>query len=196
MNIKEQTFDVAVAPIGKISQQTQQEHLNLYKGYVKNTNLILSKIDEYSIDPDKYSYEIGELSRRLSFEYNGVKNHEYYFEQTEGTRTPISNDSLLYKQIQMQWGSWDTWLQRFTLLAKTRGIGWAILYYDPTNKQLFNTWVDEQHIGHLNGCQFILGIDMWEHSYVADYLPSGKGAYISDYLANINGDTVSKRFNP
>jgi superoxide dismutase len=40
----------------------------------------------------------------------------------------------------------------------------------------------------------ILGLDMWEHSYVADYQPSGKKSYIEDFFANLNWLVVEAHF--
>jgi superoxide dismutase len=54
--------------------------------------------------------------------------------------------------------------------------------------------VDEQHLGLLNDCTMILGLDMWEHSYVADYQPSGKKQYIEDFFANLNWEVIEGRF--
>jgi Fe-Mn family superoxide dismutase len=75
-----------------------------------------------------------------------------------------------------------------------RGIGWAILWYDKKNNSLLNSWVDEQHLGQLQGCTPILALDMWEHSYVADYQPSGKKQYIEDFFANLNWNKVEENF--
>lgn len=176
-----------------ISEKNIEEHLKLYAGYVKNANLILEKIEELSKDADKNAYLLGELSRRFSFEFNGIYNHEYYFEQFEGGHKPHSLESDLKKKIEEQWGSFDNWLQKFKILATTRGIGWAMLYFDSGTKTLINSWVDEQHLGQLNGCETILALDMWEHSFVADYHPSGKKNYIEDFFANINWQIVENR---
>ena len=178
-----------------ISAQIITEHLKLYTGYVKHTNLIQQKIADYQQEGDARIYELGELSRRFSFEYNGMKNHEYYFAQLEYGPVPLDPTTTLYERIVGQFGSFEQWTTMFTLLSKTRGIGWAVLAYDPTTDLLLHTWVDEQHLGHLNSCQFILGIDMWEHAYVADYQPSGKAQYIYDYLTQINWSVVANRFN-
>jgi superoxide dismutase len=40
----------------------------------------------------------------------------------------------------------------------------------------------------------ILALDMWEHSYVADYQPSGKKQYVEDFFANLNWVVVEERF--
>ncbi len=178
-----------------ISTLTTEEHLKLYQGYVKHTNLIIDRIAEYSQNSEKYTYELGELQRRFSFEYNGMKNHEYYFRQLEGQAVPLAADSSLMQKIITQFGSWDAFIARFTTIALTRGIGWAILYYDQETQQLITAWVDEQHLGQLNSAQFIFGIDMWEHAYVADYQPSGKKQYVMDYLAQVNWSVVAKRIS-
>jgi Fe-Mn family superoxide dismutase len=56
------------------------------------------------------------------------------------------------------------------------------------------SWVDEQHLGQLSGCSPILALDMWEHSYVADYQPSGKKKYIEDFFANLNWQKIEQNF--
>ena len=86
------------------------------------------------------------------------------------------------------------WLSMFKLMAMTRGIGWAVIYWDPKMQQLTLGWVDEQHLGHLLGLTPILMLDMWEHSYVADYMPSGKKQYIEDFFANLNWEVIEENF--
>ena len=59
-----------------VSEKALEEHLKLYLGYVKNTNTILAKIDEYTKDAESNAYALGELQRRFGFEFNGVRNHD------------------------------------------------------------------------------------------------------------------------
>ena len=182
------------------SAKNVEEHLKLYAGYVKHSNLVLEKIEELKkiSDPTTTSgpgniYLLGELSRRFSFEYNGMRNHEIYFRQFEGGAKELSDSSSLKKAIEKEWGSFDGWLQNFKTLAMTRGIGWAMLSYDNRDSRLIMSWIDEQHLGQLNGCDTILALDMWEHSYVADYQPSGKKQYVEDFFSNLNWGVVEKR---
>lgn len=161
-----------------ISAKTIEEHLKLYSGYVKNLNETLDGKQDI---------------RRLGFEYNGMRNHEIYFSSLENGAKPIS-DSQLKKQIESDFISFDTWLTNFKSIAMTRGIGWAMLYYDKQNKCLINTWIEEQHISQLQDCSLILTLDMWEHSYVADYLPSGKKGYVEDFFLNLNWEKVEGNF--
>lgn len=177
-----------------ISAKNIEEHLKLYAGYVKHTNLILEKITEYAKDAETNAYVLGELQRRFSFEFDGMRNHEYYFASLESGPQAINTESALYKKITEQFGSYDAWLMRFKAIALTRGIGWAILYYDTQTDKLLNTWVEEQHLGHLTGLTPILALDVWEHAYVADYHPSGKKQYVEDFFTNLNWGVIEKNF--
>ena len=177
-----------------ISSKTIEEHLKLYAGYVKHTNLILEKIVELSEDTEKNLYTIGELKRRLGFEFGGMRNHEYYFSQFEGDAVAMNTESALYKKIESIWGSYEKWLSEFKTLAMTRGVGWAILYHDDTNDNLINTWVGEQHEGHLTGLKPVLVLDMWEHSYMLDVAPSEKKKYVEAFFENVNFGIVEGRF--
>jgi Fe-Mn family superoxide dismutase len=192
MSFVERKFDIGT--LDGIGAKSIEEHLRLYAGYVKHSNLIIDKIAEYSADSEKNAYVIGELQRRFGFEFDGMRNHEYYFEQFEGGASDLSPESALATAIAGEWGSLDVALTRFKAIAMTRGIGWAIMYYDPTTKRLLNAWVDEQHLGHLIGLKVVLALDMWEHSYMLDYVPSEKKKYVDAFFKNINGKKIEERF--
>jgi len=177
-----------------ISDKNIEEHLKLYAGYVKNANLILEHIEELSPQSEKYAYELDELRRRFSFEFDAMRNHEYYFSALESGSTPLTTSGSLAKAIEQEWGSFENWLNRFKSISLTRGIGWVFLYYDQQTKRLLNQWVDEQHLGHLTGLSPVLALDMWEHAYVADYQPSGKKQYVEDFFANLNWSVIEKTF--
>lgn len=188
----EQKFNIG--ELKGISKKNIEEHLKLYSGYVKNANTILEKVQEMKSDSEKNAFTIGEVMRRFGFEYNGIRNHEVYFSTLEGGPKELSNSSKLKSQIEKDFGSFDVWLQEFKALGLTRGIGWAMLYYDRKSECLLNAWIDEQHLGQLQDCALILGLDMWEHSFVADYQPSGKKNYIEDFFANLNWEKVEGNF--
>ena len=173
----EQKFNIPT--LKGISAKTIEEHLKLYAGYVKNLNETLEGKQDI---------------RRLGFEYNGMRNHEVYFSSLEGGHGEISEISQLKEQIVKDFGSLDLWLTSFKALAMTRGIGWAMLYWDRKSKCLLNAWIDEQHLGQLQDCALILGLDMWEHSYVADYQPSGKKNYVEDFFLNLNWEKIEGNF--
>jgi len=189
---EEQKFNIPA--LKGISDKNIEEHLKLYSGYVKHTNLILEKIAELSSDREANTYEIGELRRRLGFEFDGMRNHEYYFKSFEKGPQNLGEKSYLKKAVEEEFGNFGDWLSEFKHMALTRGVGWAILYSDRANKRLLNTWVDEQQLGHLTGLRPVLALDMWEHSFVADYQPSGKKQYVEDFFENLNWEVIENNY--
>lgn len=180
-----------------ISAKNIEEHLKLYAGYVKNTNLILEKIPQYQgyVNEDAFApYVVSEIQRRFSFEFNGMRNHEYYFRSLEGGAKPLPEESTLRSIINAQFTSFDAWLNDFKAIAMTRGVGWAVIYWDKETEQLVPAWIDEQHLGQLNGLGWVLGIDMWEHAYVYDYSTSEKKKYIDAFFENLNWSVIEENF--
>ena len=145
-------------------------------------------------DAEKNAYILGELQRRFGFEFNGLRNHEYYFKSLEGGPKPLPENSLLRAAIEKEAPSFEAWLSGFKTVAMTRGIGWAVLYYDQATDQLVHAWIDEQHLGQLNGLDWVLGIDMWEHAYVYDYPTSEKKKYIEAFFKNLNWEVIEGNF--
>ena len=108
-----------------ISVRTTEEHLKLYAGYVKHANIITTTIAEMSkyTGPDMpmpagTTYAINEMRRRFSFEFNGMRNHEYYFEQLEGGQNMGNMESALAQQMKKDFGSSEAWFEEF---KKTHG---------------------------------------------------------------------------
>ncbi len=175
-----------------ISQKQLDVHLKLYEGYVKFINVIDERQAEMMKDSAKYAYELGEVTRRIGFEWNGMRMHEHYFSQWEGAASPIQGG--LEKALVAQYGSMDLWLARFKGIAMMRGVGWVVLSYDAVGKQFVNNFVADHELGQLNGLTTILALDMWEHAYMVDYVPAEKSKYVDAFFANLNGGIVSSRF--
>lgn len=189
---KTKTFEIG--ELAGISSKTIEEHLKLYKGYVTNTNLIFNKISELKSDPEKNTFVLGELQRRLGFEFDGMRNHEYYFASLSGSKKEINENGDLHASIEKEWGSFENFLTHFKFVATTRGPGWSILYYDKMSDKLIISWVDEHHLGQLTGLSPILCLDMWEHAYYLDYIPSEKKKYIEAFFSNLNWESVENNF--
>jgi Fe-Mn family superoxide dismutase len=189
---EEKKFKIGV--LKGISAKNVEEHLKLYAGYVKNINLIFEKLGELMADPEKNAYVIGELHRRIGFEFNGMRNHEYYFKSLEGGAKPLPKNSRFKKSIEEQSPTLEAAMMGFKTLAMTRGVGWAILYYDKQSGQLIPAWIDEQQLGQLNGLSYVLGIDMWEHAFVYDYPTSEKKKYVEAFFENLNWEVIEQNF--
>ena len=83
-----------------ISDETLEMHFKLYEGYVKETNKLSEKIQEFiqdgKVDQDEMP-AYSELTRRLGFEFNGMVLHEYYFENLQkggGTGDPAQHVAI------------------------------------------------------------------------------------------------------
>lgn len=190
---KEKTFNFS--GLEGLSDKQISEHIKLYQGYVKNTNAILQKIEELKKDTEVNALALSELSRRFAFEWNGLRLHEIYFGSLLNKK-PLTSNGNLEKAILAQYGSFEAWQNEFAAHGLMRGIGWVILFYDPEQKILLSKWVSDHEIGHLAGLPVILAMDMWEHAYLFDYLPSGKKDYISAFFKNLNWEAIESRFAP
>ncbi len=185
------TFDLPV--LDGISEKSVEEHLGLYTGYVKNFNAIAAKLIEYAADTEKNAHALSELIRRKSFEFDGMRLHEYYFEQFEGGPTPLTAGSALERQLKKEYHEY--FKEYFAAIGGIRGPGWAILYWDAAAKEFQTGFVGEQHQGLFAALPIVLALDVWEHAFLLDYGAQGKGKYVDAFFKNLNWSVVEKRFD-
>ena len=183
-----------IPPLEGISPKSIEEHLGLYQGYVKNFNAITALISELIKDSETNAHAIAELVRRKSFEFDGMRLHEMYFEQLEGGLKGMEADCELATALSEQFGSMASALAQIKQAGMMRGPGWAILYVDPSAKQFHIGFSGEQHNGHYVTLPIILALDVWEHAYLLDYGAQGKGKYVDAFLKNLNWTVIEKRF--
>jgi superoxide dismutase, Fe-Mn family len=175
------------------SDETLTTHFKLYQGYVTNTNLLLSILNQYAAEGKQRSPQFQEIKRRVGWEYDGVRLHELYFSNLGGQGTQIDMQSPLAKRIIQDFGTFEAWKKDFIATGMLRGIGWAVLYKDPIEGRLINTWIGEHDIGHLAGATPILIMDVWEHAYMLDY-GIDRSAYINAFFNNVDWNIVSQRY--
>jgi Fe-Mn family superoxide dismutase len=166
-------------------------HFKLYQGYVKNVNVLLEKLSALLVEGKDRSPEYAELKRRFGWEFNGMRLHEYYFENLGGKKPPDTS-SALYKKIVSCFGTFEAWKQDFVSTGVMRGIGWVILYEDTQNGRLFNSWINEHDAGHVSGARPRLVMDVFEHAFMTDYQLE-RAKYIEAFINAINWDVVQGR---
>jgi len=180
-----------------ISDNTLTVHFGLYEGYVKNTNLLNEQISEIRKSGQAASAnpQFAELTRRLGFEYNGMRLHEYYFDNLtsrgSGSPSPALSDALA-----STFGDFETWKKDFAAVGGMRGVGWAIAYQDPWTGRISNHWVSLHEDGNVAGFRPILVMDVWEHAFILDYKPAERSKYIESFFANVGWDAVAVRLKP
>ena len=177
-----------------ISEKQIAVHLGLYAGYVKHVNLLREHIaDLTKQDPERHAFAIESIRRRMGFEFNGMRMHEFYFSQWEGGATPHAEDSAFEKAVSEKYGSWDGILTHFKKVGMSRGSGWATLCWDKKGKTPPMWWTVDHELGMLADVNIILAMDMWEHAYMVDYIPAEKMKHIEAFLKNLNWSVVEAR---
>ena len=173
------------------SETLLKNHFTLYQGYVTNTNKGLDALEQMLKEAKTGTAEYAELKRRLGWEFNGMRLHEYYFENLGG-KTPLDKYGALGKQMQCDFGSVEEWEKDFRATGAMRGIGWAVLYQDNISHRLINCWINEHDAGHPAGCAPILIMDVFEHAFMLDY-GLKRADYIESFFKNVDWAAAESR---
>ena len=185
-------FDHLLGTAG-FSDNLLKNHFTLYQGYVKNVNLLIEELETLLKDGKMGMPSYAELTRRFAWEFNGMRLHELYFGNMKKEGAALSQAGGLFENMCKLYGSYENWEKDFKTIGFMRGIGWAILYYDPISKKLFNVWVNEHDAGHLSGAAPLLVLDVFEHAYTLDY-GIKKVDYIQSFFKAIDWSVVEARF--
>lgn len=175
------------------SEMLLKNHFTLYQGYVANTNKVTEALMAMLQDGKTGTPEYAELKRRIGWEYNGMRLHEYYFGNMTRQGAPLDKNSKLFKKIMEDAGSYEMWEKEFKACGAMRGIGWAVAYYEPVAGKIDTVWINEHDVGHLCGAVPLLVMDVFEHAYMIDY-GLKRADYIEVFFAAIDWNVVAKRF--
>ena len=173
------------------SETLLKNHFALYQGYVTNTNKVLDILNQILKDGKAGTPEFAELKRRVGWEFNGMRLHEYYFENLGG-KSPLDKNGRLSKKVIEDFGSYEAWEKDFKATGAMRGVGWAVLYQDISNGKLVDFWINEHDVSHPAGCNPILIMDVFEHAFMLDY-GLKRADYIEAFFKNINWPSVESR---
>ncbi len=174
-----------------LNKDLLEQHYKLYTGYVNNTNKANAALSEMLAAGKADSAEFNEYRRRLGFEYNGMRLHEYYFGCMKSGGSPV--DAKLKKAVGDVWGSWEAWMTDFVRTGMMRGVGWSILYQDPMNGALSHHWIGDHEYFHPAGFSPILVMDVWEHAFLLQFGAGGRKAYVDAFFKNVDWSIVGKR---
>ena len=173
------------------SETLLKNHFTLYQGYVSNTIKLFAILEQMVIEGKAADPEFAELKRRLGWEFNGMRLHEFYFGNLGGT-APMDEGGTLAKKLAESFGSVDRWEKDFRATGAMRGIGWTVLYQDSANGRLSNFWINEHDQGHPAGCLPILVMDVFEHAFMLDY-GLKRADYIEAFFENTDWQVVEGR---
>ena len=176
------------------SEQLLKNHFTLYQGYVANTNKLIDTVSALARDGKSGTPEYSELTRRLGWEFNGMRLHELYFSNMSKKGEALDKNCALAKKIAEDFGGYESWEKDFKAVGSMRGIGWAALYADPEAKRLFNCWINEHDSGHFCGAAPILIMDVFEHAFMIDY-GLKRADYIQAFSGTIDWKTAAGRYD-
>jgi Fe-Mn family superoxide dismutase len=176
------------------SNQLLNNHFTLYSGYVTNTNKLMDELAELEKQGKAGTPQFAEMKRRFGWEFDGMRLHELYFGNMVKGGAALDTACKLCAKIAEDFGSFENWTKQFKAVGAMRGIGWTVLYYDPTGNKLINTWIGEHDTGHLAGAAPILIMDVFEHAFMIDY-GLKRADYIEAFFKAIDWAVAAKRFD-
>jgi Fe-Mn family superoxide dismutase len=173
------------------SETLLKNHFTLYQGYVTNTNKLMDTLTSMLKEGKVGTPEYAELKRRMGWEFNGMRLHEYYFDNLGG-KAALDKSGKLAKKLADNFGSYEDWEKDFRSAGAMRGIGWVVLYQDNVSGKLLNQWINEHDVGHPAGCVPILVMDVFEHAFMTDY-GLKRADYIGAFFKNLNWAVAESR---
>jgi Fe-Mn family superoxide dismutase len=181
----------ALVGMDGFSEALLKNHFALYQGYVTNTNKLSDLIGRNLAEGKTGTPEYAELKRRFGWEWNGMRLHEFYFENLGG-KGFLDPASKLGKAVAAEFGSVEKWEADFRAAGAMRGIGWVVLYQDRLGGRLFNQWVNEHDMGSPAGAVPVLVMDVFEHAFMVDY-GLKRADYIAAFFRNVNWKAAEAR---
>ena len=154
-----------------ISEKTMTlHHTKNHQAYVNGANAALEKLEKSR--KGELQIDVRAVLRDYSFNVDGHILHSFFWPNMaplgKGGGTP---GGKIADRINKDFGGFDKFKSQFSEAAKTvEGAGWALMLYDSETDQLVLTQVEKQNNMHLAQMPLILGIDLWEHAWVHDYL--------------------------
>ncbi len=177
-----------------ISDATLEMHFGLYEGYVTNTNKLIDLTTEARRSGNAAGSDprYAELVRRMGWEFNGMRLHEYYFDNLTKNAADLSSGSL-YDLLGESYGDFETWRKDFFAVGGMRGVGWAIAFFDPAAGHVSNHWIEQHQNGNIAGFIPIVVMDCWEHAFIKDYKPAERSKYIEAFFSNLDWKVCESR---
>ena len=171
-------------------KQLSEHHDVLYAGYCKNLDKIRDAVKKVDLENVNATFsDLRELKIEETFAANGVRLHEYYFDNmVQGGKPATGKIADLLKR---DFGSVEAWDKQFRACGLAAR-GWVVLAYDLEDGKLHNYIADAHNQGGIWNAIALLILDVYEHAYFVDYA-TGRKKYIEGFMQNVDWDAVNKR---
>lgn len=184
----------ALEPVisAEIMQVHHQKHHN---AYVTNLNVALEK---YALAEEKEDLEtMISLQSAIRFNGGGHINHSIFWTNLapQGKGGGEMPKGELALQINKQWGSINTFIEKFNAKAgPVQGSGWCWLGFCKETKMLvLTTCANQDPLEGTQGHIPLLGIDVWEHAYYLQY-KNARPDYLKAIWQVVNWANVTERY--
>lgn len=181
----------ALEPV--ISKKIMQlHHSRHHLAYVTGANAAMDKLEK-SRAGEGPDLDIKSVMRDLSFNMNGVKLHNMFWQNMRKAKKSNTPNGKIAKLIDENFGSFETFQSEFASSAKAvEASGWAVLVIDEENDDLHVLQIQNHNLLYVSGMKPLLAIDVWEHAYYLDY-QNNRGEYVDEWWQIVNWDDVNKR---
>jgi Fe-Mn family superoxide dismutase len=177
----------SIRELNGISARTQEEHYELYKGYVGKVNEIQKKLDAVDrTTANQIFSDLRSLRVDYSFAIGGMKNHEIFFGHLGGKGGAPAGK--LKELISRDFPSYDAWLADFKACGLAAR-GWVWLAYDHDLSILTTVVGDSQNTFPIWNATPVLAMDVYEHAYWLDY-GRARAKYIDAFFNNLDWGVV------
>ena len=187
----------ALEPV--ISAQTLSFHHGKHlQGYVDNLNKFIAgtEFESMSLEDIVVKTSIRPPMGPLTAVFNNagqILNHNLYFTQFCACHSEFAPGSLLLKQIEKQWSTFDAFKADFVAKGVSLfGSGWVWL-----SANADGSLVITQEPGANNpiakGLKPLLTFDVWEHAYYLDY-QNRRAAYLDALWGIVDWKVVEERY--
>ncbi len=178
----------ALEPVisSKIMELHHDKH---HLAYVNGANAAAEKLEKYR--NGELEIDVKGVMRDFSFNYNGAKLHELFWQNMRPYSENNMPSSGLVEKLKMSFGSFEAFKKEFSDAAKqVEGSGWAVLW--KTEEGLEVGQLEKHNLLGINGATPLLVLDVWEHAYYLDYM-NDRGKYVESWWKVVNWEDVESR---
>lgn len=166
-------------------------HDKHHKAYVDGANAQLEKLEKARTAGDYAVVKAAE--RDLAFHLCGHLNHTLFWENLKPNGGGLPTGKIA-DQINIDFGSFEAFKGHFTAAAaQVEGSGWAMLVWEPHNKQLLIQSAENHQDQTINGVCVLLVLDLWEHAYYLKY-QNRRPDFIAAWWNIVNWEVVEERY--
>jgi Fe-Mn family superoxide dismutase len=178
----------ALEPV--ISKEIMELHHDKHHlAYVTGANGALEKLQK--IREGQMEGDVKAIMRDLSFNYNGAKLHELFWNNMKPAQDNNVPEGLLADKFGENFGSLEAFKKEFSQAAVTvEGSGWAVLW--KTSEGLVVGQLEKHNLLGLSGAMPILVLDVWEHAYYLDY-QNRRADYVEKWWNVVNFEDVGNK---